>query len=73
MFKLQNRKDIPYFQEVIVMASSCDGCGYRNSELKPGGCIPAKGKKVTVRVTNIGDLSRDVIKKRTGNRVGVVW
>ncbi|KAK2969126.1 hypothetical protein RJ640_017241 [Escallonia rubra] len=54
-----------YFQEVIVMASSCDGCGYRNSELKPGGCIPAKGKKVTVRVTNIGDLSRDVIKSDT--------
>ncbi|RVW42220.1 Zinc finger protein ZPR1-like [Vitis vinifera] len=24
--------NIPYFQEVIVMASSCDGCGYRNSE-----------------------------------------
>ncbi|KAK2984081.1 hypothetical protein RJ640_028545 [Escallonia rubra] len=57
--------NIPYFQEVIVMASSCDGCGYRNSELKPGGCIPAKGKKVTVRVTNIGDLSRDVIKSDT--------
>ncbi|KAK3005990.1 hypothetical protein RJ639_016557 [Escallonia herrerae] len=56
--------NIPYFQEVIVMASSCDGCGYRNSELKPGGCIPAKGKKVTVRVTSIGDLSRDVIKQK---------
>ncbi|KAK2998358.1 hypothetical protein RJ639_024016 [Escallonia herrerae] len=34
-------------------------------ELKPGGCIPAKGKKVTVRVTSIGDLSRDVIKSDT--------
>ncbi|XP_017253137.1 zinc finger chaperone ZPR1 isoform X2 [Daucus carota subsp. sativus] len=53
---------IPYFQEVIVMASTCDACGYRNSELKAGGCIPAKGKKVIVSVKNIKDLSRDVIK-----------
>ncbi|KAM7500362.1 hypothetical protein LguiA_024776 [Lonicera macranthoides] len=56
---------IPYFQEVIVMSSSCDFCGYRNSELKPGGCIPPKGKKVTVSVKNINDLSRDVIKSDT--------
>ncbi|RVX02733.1 Zinc finger protein ZPR1-like [Vitis vinifera] len=54
--------NIPYFQEVIVMASSCDGCGYRNSELKPGGRIPVKGKKITVCVKNVNDLSRDVIK-----------
>lgn len=28
-----NDIDIPYFQEVIVMASTCDSCGYRNSEV----------------------------------------
>ncbi|KAJ8545216.1 hypothetical protein K7X08_017799 [Anisodus acutangulus] len=54
--------NIPYFQEVIVMASSCDACGYRNSELKPGGPISDKGKKITLHVENIKDLSRDVIK-----------
>ncbi|KAJ3669826.1 hypothetical protein LUZ60_010150 [Juncus effusus] len=53
---------IPYFREVIVMASSCDICGYRNSELKAGGEIPKKGKKTTLKVKNIQDLSRDVIK-----------
>ncbi|XP_043694775.1 zinc finger protein ZPR1 homolog [Telopea speciosissima] len=58
---------IPYFQEVIVMASSCDSCGYRNSELKPGGPIPEKGKKITVRVQSIEDLSRDVIKSDTAS------
>ncbi|KAG7610035.1 Zinc finger ZPR1-type [Arabidopsis suecica] len=56
---------IPYFQEVIVMASTCDSCGYRNSELKPGGAIPEKGKKITLSVRNITDLSRDVIKSDT--------
>uniref|UniRef100_A0A5B7BA03 Putative zinc finger protein ZPR1 isoform X1 n=1 Tax=Davidia involucrata TaxID=16924 RepID=A0A5B7BA03_DAVIN len=59
--------NIPYFQEVIVMASTCDGCGYRNSELKPGGRVPAKGKKITVCVKNINDLSRDVIKSDTAS------
>ncbi|KAL5229784.1 hypothetical protein ABZP36_028560 [Zizania latifolia] len=53
---------IPYFREVIVMATTCDMCGYRNSELKPGGEIPAKGKKITLHVQNTRDLTRDVIK-----------
>ncbi|XP_010551521.1 PREDICTED: zinc finger protein ZPR1-like [Tarenaya hassleriana] len=56
---------IPYFQEVIVMASTCDECGYRNSELKPGGSIPEKGKRITLSVRNVSDLSRDVIKSDT--------
>ncbi|KAL0784845.1 hypothetical protein Bca101_001090 [Brassica carinata] len=57
--------EIPYFQEVIVMASTCEDCGYRNSELKPGGAIPEKGKKITLSVKDITDLSRDVIKSDT--------
>jgi hypothetical protein len=31
-------------------------------QLKPGGRIPEKGKKITLHVKNIKDLSRDVIK-----------
>jgi len=46
------------------MATTCDLCGYRNSELKAGGEIPAKGKKITLRVQNAKDLTRDVIKVR---------
>ncbi|KZV24317.1 hypothetical protein F511_01799 [Dorcoceras hygrometricum] len=57
--------NIPYFREVIVMASSCDACGYRNSEVKPGGPISDKGKRITVNVKNVRDLSRDVIKSDT--------
>ncbi|CAJ2650328.1 unnamed protein product [Trifolium pratense] len=59
--------NIPYFQEVIVMASTCDACGYRNSEVKPGGRIPEKGKKITLHVKNVKDLSRDVIKSDTAS------
>lgn len=61
--------NIPYFQEVIVMASSCDSCGYRSSELKPGGRIPEKGKKIVLHVRNVKDLSRDVIKSDTAGIV----
>ncbi|KAH7424111.1 hypothetical protein KP509_12G090400 [Ceratopteris richardii] len=57
--------NIPYFKEMIVMASICDMCGYRNSELKPGGSIPAKGKKVSVKIFSAKDLCRDVIKSDT--------
>ncbi|KAI3679635.1 hypothetical protein L2E82_51175 [Cichorium intybus] len=59
--------EIPYFQEVILMASTCDACGYRNSKLKAGGAISAKGKKVTLIVRNVEDLSRDVIKSDTAS------
>ncbi|KAL8513056.1 hypothetical protein ACS0TY_019297 [Phlomoides rotata] len=59
--------NIPYFQEVIVMASSCDACGYRNSEVKPGGPIPDKGKRIIVHVKNVRDLCRDVIKSDTAS------
>lgn len=31
-------------------------------QLKAGGEIPKKGKRITVSVKNKGDLSRDVIK-----------
>ncbi|KAH6759201.1 ZPR1 zinc-finger domain protein [Perilla frutescens var. frutescens] len=60
-----SQTDIPYFQEVIVMASTCDGCGYRNSEVKAGGAIPDKGEKIIVHVKNVRDLSHDVIKSDT--------
>ncbi|RDX78180.1 Zinc finger protein ZPR1-like protein, partial [Mucuna pruriens] len=59
--------NIPYFQEVIVMATTCDDCGYRNSELKPGGRIPEKGKTIILNVKNVNDLSRDVIKSDTAS------
>ncbi|GJS77844.1 zinc finger protein ZPR1-like protein isoform X1 [Tanacetum coccineum] len=67
---------IPYFQEVIVMASTCDACGYKNSELKAGGAIPAKGKKMTLSVRNVEDLSRDVIKvlrEYMGSLLEIAW
>ena len=36
------RTTIPFFKEVILMSDACDGCGYRNSEVKGGGGVPAQ-------------------------------
>eukprot|EP00850_Spirogloea_muscicola_P010403 SM000061S19230 [mRNA] locus=s61:186915:190376:- [translate_table: standard] len=57
--------NIPYFKEVIVMATTCDTCGYRSSEVKAGGSIPEKGKRIVLRVCSKDDLTRDVIKSDT--------
>lgn len=34
--------DCGWVQEVIIMAFTCEQCGYRNNEIKGGGAIPAK-------------------------------
>eukprot|EP01041_Mallomonas_annulata_P012141 gene12141-25479_t len=46
---------IPHFKEVIIMAFTCSSCGFRNSEVKAGGAV-------TLRITSIEDLKRDVLK-----------
>jgi len=58
---------IPYFKEVIVMASTCDACGCKNSELKPEGRILEKGKKISLVVKSMRDLTWDVIKSDTAS------
>jgi len=59
------RVNIPHFKEVIVMATSCEHCGYRTSDIKTGGAIPEKGKKITLVVKNVVDMSRDILKSET--------
>ncbi|KAG4305354.1 hypothetical protein PORY_001524 [Pneumocystis oryctolagi] len=57
--------DIPYFKEVIIMSTVCDYCGYKSNEVKTGGEIPDKGKRITLKVKNMDDLSRDLLKSET--------
>ena len=54
--------NIPHFKEVILMATVCDHCGYRTSDVKTGGEIPEKGKRITLKVLNKEDMSRDILK-----------
>ncbi|CAL5866957.1 uncharacterized protein PFLUO_LOCUS1169 [Penicillium psychrofluorescens] len=70
---------IPHFKEVFIWSTVCDGtvvdgqtgqgegegCGYKSNEVKTGGEIPEKGKRITLKVENIVDLSRDILKSDT--------
>ncbi|KAL4921444.1 ZPR1 zinc-finger domain-containing protein [Aspergillus aurantiobrunneus] len=57
--------DIPYFKEVYIWSNVCDHCGYRSSDVKTGGEVPGKGKRITLSVENIVDLHRDILKSDT--------
>jgi zinc finger protein len=54
--------DIPYFKTVIIMCTTCDVCGVKNSEVKPGTAIEEKGIKFILKLTDPSDLNRDLIK-----------
>ena len=54
--------DIPYFKEVVLMATSCDACGFRENEVKGGAGIEPKGTRIKLKLTDAKDLSRDVLK-----------
>ena len=46
------------------MSTNCEYCGYRDNEVKAGGAIPEKGKKIVLKVEDEEDLSRDLLKVR---------
>jgi len=54
--------EIPFFKEVIIMATDCDKCGAKSNEVKSGGGIEPKGRRIKLRVKSKDDFSRDVLK-----------
>lgn len=47
------------------MSSNCHDCGYRDTEVKSGGATSEKGRKITLKVEDSDDLSRDILKVRS--------
>ncbi|KAK4534530.1 hypothetical protein CDCA_CDCA02G0555 [Cyanidium caldarium] len=56
---------IPHFREVVLIAFTCDDCGFKSSEVKPSGEVSALGRRIVLRVERPDDLSRDLIKSDT--------
>ncbi|XP_069750723.1 zinc finger protein ZPR1 [Narcine bancroftii] len=56
---------IPHFKEVIIMATNCETCGHRTNEVKSGGATERLGTKITLRITDPSDMTRDVLKSET--------
>lgn len=44
------------------MSSACQTCGYRDTEVKSGGAIADKARKITLKVESEEDLKRDILK-----------
>lgn len=57
--------NVPHFKEVFVWSTSCDHCGHRTSDVKTGGEVPEKGRRIKAKVETMEDLSRDVLKSDT--------
>ncbi|KAG7096451.1 hypothetical protein E1B28_003886 [Marasmius oreades] len=62
---LMKKINIPYFKDVFIMSTNCDKCGYRDNEIKSGAAISDKGKKITLKVEDKDDMSRDILKSET--------
>ncbi|CAH1408046.1 unnamed protein product [Nezara viridula] len=56
---------IPYFKEVVIMATNCDSCGHRTNEIKSGAGVEPRGVKIEVTVSSREDFSRDLLKSET--------
>ncbi|KAI9773994.1 MAG: nucleolar zinc-finger protein [Geoglossum umbratile] len=57
--------EIPHFKSVIIMSTICESCGYRSNDVKTGGEVPDKGRRITLAVEAAEDLSRDVLKSES--------
>lgn len=57
--------DIPHFKQVVLMSTVCEACGYRSNDVKTGGEIPEKGRKIALKVKGNVDLARDILKSES--------
>lgn len=57
--------NIPFFKQVVLMSTVCESCGYRSNEVKTGGEVPEKGRKITLKVSTKEDLARDILKSES--------
>ncbi|KAH9500370.1 nucleolar zinc-finger protein [Bulinus truncatus] len=54
--------NIPYFKEVVIMATTCEKCGHRDNEVKSSGGIEELGQRMELTINDSVDMARDVLK-----------
>jgi len=62
---MMKKVSIPYFKDILIMSTNCDKCGYRDNEVKSGSAISELGKRITLKVEDKEDLSRDILKSES--------
>ncbi|RDL37264.1 Uncharacterized protein BP5553_04697 [Venustampulla echinocandica] len=53
---------IPYFREIIIMSFECPHCHFRSSQIQPAGEIQQKGSRFELRLLELADFGRQVVK-----------
>lgn len=53
---------IPFFKDIIIMAFTCDKCGYRSNEVQPASSLADYGIKFELKIVSERDLSRRIVK-----------
>ncbi|XP_044731204.1 zinc finger protein ZPR1 [Chrysoperla carnea] len=53
---------IPFYKEVVIMSFKCEHCGFQNNEIQSAGRIAERGIRITLKVTAVSDLNRQVVK-----------
>eukprot|EP00118_Oscarella_pearsei_P021122 m.234891 g.234891 ORF g.234891 m.234891 type:complete len:446 (+) comp40122_c1_seq3:1824-3161(+) len=56
---------IPMFKEIVVTSFSCPHCGWNNNEVQSAESIQDKGCKITLKVMDKKDLSRQIVRTDT--------
>ncbi|OIW27497.1 zf-ZPR1-domain-containing protein [Coniochaeta ligniaria NRRL 30616] len=56
---------IPYFREIILMSFQCDECGFQNNEIQAANELQAKGARYELRLFDMADFERQVVKSDT--------
>jgi zinc finger protein len=59
--------NIPYFKEIIVMATTCDICGEKSNEVKSGTGIASEGIRYRLVMNDPIDLNRDILVSETSS------
>ncbi|XP_058799910.1 zinc finger protein ZPR1 [Phymastichus coffea] len=57
--------NIPYFKEVVIMATACEICGHKTNEVKSGSGIEPEGVRIEVKINGKEDFVRDLLKSET--------
>ncbi|XP_037071915.1 zinc finger protein ZPR1-like [Pollicipes pollicipes] len=57
--------EIPHFKQVVIMATNCESCGARTNEVKSGAGLEARGRRLTLKITEPLDMCRDLLKSET--------
>lgn len=53
LIKCDLHLDIPYFESVIIMCTTCDVCGHKTNEVKSGCAVKDKGCKLILRIEEV--------------------